>query len=103
MRSVTESLEYLLETDDEYGRLRGEYDALDYLIKVAEATGYREASGTQEHRKAYGRTADRYVELVERFKQVATEYHTVGAKRKTCELVIEVWRSQNANRRVGNV
>lgn len=103
MKSATECLEYLISTDEEYGRLRGEHEALDYLLKVAEATGYKAAIGTQEQRKACGRTSEEYERLVKRFEEVAVEFHTTGAKRKTCELVIEVWRSQNANRRVGNV
>jgi hypothetical protein len=103
MQSATESLEYLLETDDEFGRLKGEVEGLDYLIKMAEARGYLGASGTQDQRKSQARISEEYERLVLEHNDRVIELHTIGAKRKTAELVIEVWRSQSANRRVGNV
>lgn len=103
MLSVTKALEYLLETDDLYGELRGRVDGLDYLIKIAEAKEYLKASGTQDQKKSTARASEEYGRLVTEHNDAVIEYHTVGAKRKTAELCIEVWRSQSANRRVGNV
>ena len=93
----------MVETDAIYGALKGLVDGLSYRLKIAEAQGYLNAEGTQEQRKATARTTKQYKLLAEELENSEIEFHTVGAKRKTCELHIEVWRSQNANRRQGNI
>lgn len=93
----------MLNTDAEYGALKGLVDGLTYRLKVIEAQGYLDAEGTQEQRKAAARTTAQYKLLAEELENSEIEFHVIGAKRKTCELHIEVWRSQNANRRQGNI
>ena len=100
---VTEALEYLAETDEKYGRLKGSTAALEYIIKVAEAEGFIEADGPQGERQAKARSSEKYKKAVEDYRDVRTDMEIIGAKRKTAELTIEVWRSQNANRRQGNI
>lgn len=100
---VSEALEYLASTDEEYGRLRGVVKGLEYRLKVSEAIGYLGASGTQDERKSRARASDEYKRLVTDYEAVCIDAETIGAKRKTAELTIEVWRSQNANKRQAGV
>lgn len=99
------ALRYLAETDLQYGQARAAVDGLDYRIKMAEAQGYIDnlGQGTQEHIKSLARLTDDYKKLVNEYIEMKTLYETIGAKRKTGELIIEVWRSVSANQRRGNV
>ena len=99
------ALGYLAETDRPFGELRARIDGLDYQIKVAEAQAYLDnvGQGTQEHIKALARTSDSYKNLVKEYVDTKLEYEVIAARRKTAELIIETWRSINANQRRGNI
>lgn len=100
---VSEALDYMVSTDAEYGALRGLVDGLEYRLKIAEAQGYLQSDGTQEQRKAEARNTAQYKLLAEELENSKIDFHVVGAKRKTAELHIEVWRTQQANKRQGNI
>jgi hypothetical protein len=100
---ISTALQLLVDTDEICGRLKGSCDALEYQIKVMEATGYLEASGTQDERKSRARTTEAYIALTRDYGSARIDYEIIAAKRKTAELTIEVWRSVNANRRRGNI
>lgn len=100
---VSEALDYLVNSDEDFGRLRGTCAAMEYQIKTAEALGYLDASGTVGEKQATARTSDMYRDKIREYKDAKIEMETIAAKRKTCELTIEVWRSQNANKRQGNI
>ena len=103
MIGCSDALEYLLETDERFGQLRGVLAGLEHRLKTCEAIGYLQASGSAETRKAIARQTTEYRELAGEIEDITAELHTIAAKRKTRELVIEVWRSQNANKRAGNI
>lgn len=100
---VSEALELLADTDESYGQLRGRCSALEYQIKVAEALGYLGSTGTQGEKQACARTTQGYKDKINEYREAKIEMETLAAKRKTAELHIEVWRSQNANKRHGNI
>ena len=100
---VSEALQYLAETDEDYGRLKGYVAGLEYQIKSAEATGFLEAQGTVGERQAAARICEGYKTLIQKFEDNKIEMEIIGAKRQTAELTIKVWQSQNANKRAGNL
>ena len=100
---VEQALAKLAKTDEQYGELRGTCDGLEYRIKIAEAQGYLNATGTQDERKACARTSEAYRDLTAEYEATKTDYHILQAERKREELVIDVWRSQNATHRRGNI
>lgn len=99
------ALAYLADTDKPYGQWRARINALEYQIKVAEAQGYRDNadSGTQEYIKSMARTSEAYKNLVNDYAEAELEYEVIGARRKTAELIIEVFRTISANQRRGNI
>ena len=105
MKKVSECLDYLVETDDEYGRLKGELKGLEHRLKATKGVAFIEAKGqgNNEERKAVVESCGDVMTMVEILENKYIEMETIAAKRKTCELIIEVWRSQNANKRVGNI
>lgn len=98
-----EDLQKLAMTDKQYAKARARVSALEYQIKIAESLGYLRADGTQEERKSEARASQAYGARVRELDEATLEMLTLGAERRTCELRIEVWRSENANRRQGNV
>ena len=102
-KRIEEALTLLAETDTEFGTLRGRCDGMDYRLKIEEAKGYLGAEGTQEQRKALARTASEYIKLVDQYQEERIAYLTLQARRKREELIIEVWRTQQASSRRGNV
>lgn len=92
-------LTFLAETDEDYGRLWGLVQAMEYLVKDAEAEGYHNASGTQEERKTAARMSQAYRKATERHVEALTEFRTLQAQRKTVELKIEALRTAEVSRR----
>jgi len=105
MEKVTDCLDYLLSTDDEFGVLKGRMKALEHRLKVAKAEAFLDAEGkgTDKQKESLAYTSEVYRQKVEEYENVCIEMETIAAKRKSRELTIEVWRSQNANKRQGNI
>lgn len=90
---VEKALEYLSTSASPYGKWRARAEALDHHLKVAEATEYLGAEGTQEARKAKARASETYKNLVDEYEQAVLEYNTIGSYRKAAELTISVFQS----------
>lgn len=105
MEKVTDCLDYLISTDDEYGRLRGAVKGFEHRLKIAKAMAFLDAKGegSQGERAEIAIASQSYKDLVEEYENTVAEMETIAAKRKSRELTIEVWRSQSANKRTGNI
>ena len=104
MNSVTECLQYLAETDEKFGQLKAsvKYFA-EYETKRVKALAFVEAEGkTIPLKEANSMLDERVSKVYLEKEEVETEMEIMAAKRKTAELRIDVWRSQNANKRAGN-
>ena len=104
MMKVTEALGYLAETDERLGQLKGaaKYYA-DFKVKKIKGELFLQAKGSKDERESQAFTNPVYQTIMEEKRELDIELETIIAKRKTCELTVEVWRSQNANRRQGNI
>lgn len=102
---MEECLAYMAKTDVQHAMLRALVDDYEYRIKMAEARVARESKdkGTQDYIKSLTRTDPEYIKLVDELYETNMNYQIISAKRKTAELIIEVWRSLNANSRRGNI
>ena len=96
-------LTYLAETDEAYAQARAAVKAAEYTLKVVKAKEYLAHTGTQAEREQVAYASDEYQAVLNNLADVTKEAETMGAKRKTAELAIEVFRSLNANQRRGNV
>lgn len=102
--SVSESLQYLANTDDDFGKLKGVMKGLEYRLKVCKAQEFlKQEAGSAAEREQRAYASDAYRALVKEYEDAVIDYETVAARRETRILTIEVWRSQNANRRQGNI
>lgn len=104
IKSVTECLEYLLETDDRLGHLKASAKYYEkFKARKIKAQKFLEKTGTKDERESKAYINPEYEQVMQEKRDIDEELETIIAKRTTCELIIEVWRSRNANRRQGNI
>jgi len=98
---LQKALTYLAETDEELAQLKANVERAEYLKKRVRAAVFLSASGPVEERKAKAEVSQE-VENIERdYTRALVAYEHIAAKRKTEALIVDVWRSINANRRQG--
>ena len=105
---ITESkleaaLNYLRDTDETCAAFKVEVSRKEYLCKIARARIFLNAEGSVEQRKAMAEI-DKEVEIAEEARLTALgEFEKQKAKRETNILIVEVWRTEAANKRAGNI
>ncbi len=96
---VHKSLHYLATTDEQYANAKAAVKATEHILKVIKAKAVLEAEGAVTLREQTAYASDAYQAKLAELKDFILESETLGAKRRTAELAIEVWRSLNSNRR----
>ncbi len=100
---VEAALEFMACSDEQAANLKGEVERTKFYGKRIRAHVYLSSGGTVDERKS---KAEQNSETVAADKETTTAlvaYETLANRRKTKALLIEVWRSQGANRRQGNI
>ena len=101
---VSEALEYLESTDDKLGQLKASAKYYDYKVKQVKAAQYlSHTQGAVADKEAKALISPEVKDAYREKRDVEAEMETIIAKRKTAELHIEVYRTQAANRRQGNI
>jgi hypothetical protein len=97
------ALTYLATSDADSAELKAAMARTEYIAKLARSFAFLAAEGNNEERKALADTDAKVISKWEEHHQAIVRYEKVRAKRETEVLVVETWRSINANRRSGNV
>jgi hypothetical protein len=98
---LAQAMKYLAETDGICAELKVQVARKEYIAKKVRARLFLEADGNNEERKNRAEvSADTYAAELEKYAAMA-EFEKVRAKRDTEAMVVDVWRSMNANRRQG--
>ena len=103
---MEKALTYLAETDIEYGQAKAACEGFKFRLKIAESQAILEQvgkDGTVSEKEARAKTDKGYRMMVDEYEAACTTRDTMGAKRKTAELIIEVWRSVNSSRNKGTI
>jgi hypothetical protein len=100
---IEKALDYLRDNAKLVGQLRGQKVQLEHMIKVIKAQKFLACDGTVAERQAIADASPEVVAQIEDLKDCVTELETVLTLMKGAELKIEVWRTQNANLRRGNI
>lgn len=100
---LTQALRYLAETDEPAAKARALMEGLSEQRKTVRAIGFLESSGTRDERESSAYVSSDYRDHVKRYEDAVYEYEAIRNKRMTEALIVEVWRSEQANRRAGNV
>ncbi|MDB6103324.1 MAG: hypothetical protein JWO52_3323 [Gammaproteobacteria bacterium] len=98
------ALRWMACCDTEFADWRVASLRAEYMADVAESLAYKLIEGgSVEDRKKAAKASPEVKKAMEDYFTAVRGYEILRAQRKTAELLIETWRSVNANRRVGNV
>lgn len=100
---VERSLRYLSQTDEPFGRAIARHERLTAELKVAKGFALLKAEGTVPVKEAKAYTSPEYRAKVEEIEECKADLEIMRAKRKRAELNVEVWRTESANARRGNI
>lgn len=101
---LEKSLQFLIDTDKEHGELRGYQKALEKKEKIILANESLKAKGSSmAENKAIAESSEEYKKHIEEYETTCQEFFIIDARRATAEKIIDVWRTQNANQRRGNI
>ena len=89
------ALQYLATTDEECALAQSYYNSMKSLTKQVEG------ASTSDKTKSY--SDGTYKDHIEKVEIAELSYLKIKNKRMTEAMIIECWRSENANRRVANV
>ena len=101
--SAETALAYLGKTNDEYGAYKARHQALDKHRKTMRFQCFINAEGSVSERNAIAETHPDYVKSVDDWENAMADFYILDAKRKTSELAIEIYRSQNSILKRGNI
>jgi len=96
---MEKALTFLATTDDTAADLKAQVARKEYGCKLARSRGFLAAEGSVEARKAQAECSEGVQAAEDEYARAIVEFEKVKAKRATEELIVEVWRSVNSNRR----
>lgn len=98
------AIDYLVKTDEESAELKTDVARKEYALDLAKKRMYLESEGKNvEERKATAEISMDVQLSVEAHLKAMVTFEKVKARRVTAALIVDTWRSVNANRRSGNV
>lgn len=100
---LTQALTYLASTDSDLAMLKVEMHRKEYLCGIARAREFLAADGNIPERKAKAEVSEEVVNAENARLFAMGEYEKLRAKRETEVLIVECWRTEQANRRAGNL
>lgn len=100
---MTKALTYLVDTDESSADLQTEVVRKEYVLDLVKKRMFLTADGGVEQRKAIAEVSDDVQNAVAEHLKAIAAFERVRAKRKTEAMIVDTWRSVNANRRSGNV
>ena len=100
---LQKALDFLAYTDLKAANAKSLVEGLSEQRKTIKSILYINATGDQKKREAEAYAAEEYILHVEKYTNAIAEFETLRNRRITAALIVEVWRSCNANRRSGNI
>lgn len=97
------ALGYLTKTDADCAAAKALLEGLTRQEKTIKATAFLDAQGSVAERNARAEVSALYTEHTKKIEAATLDFETLRNRRNTASMVIEMWRSLNANRRHGNV
>ena len=98
---MEQALDFLATTDEEYAQLRTNVKRCEYLLKRKEAIAYVSHDGTVKERKVRSRLDAEVQAAYDSHTDSMELFERISAKRQTEALIIEIWRSLESSRRLG--
>ena len=100
---VEKALKYLRETDVLCAKAKALMKGLDDQKKTIHAIQYLKSTGAQGEKDKIALASSEYADHLDKVKTSIYDYEELKNRRDTEVLIIETWRSMNANQRRGNI
>lgn len=100
---VEKALKYLGETDEPHAIAKGKIKQLEALRKNIFGLLFQEQTGGVKERESKAYASIEYADYCKNVYEYEYEYQLLSNKRERAKITIDVWRSENANRRTGNL
>lgn len=103
---VSEALDYLASTDETCARAKALMKRLEAQKASVKGLAMLEVEGEKmpvASKEAKAFTSEIFKRWLKSFEDAVADYEIINNKRNTRVAEIEVWRSENANKRRGNI
>jgi hypothetical protein len=97
------ALRFLVETDEVAAKAKAYMIGLEKQEKTVLAVEILKCKGSVQERDAIARTSAGYKEWLSKYEGSVFDFEKLRNERNSEELLVECWRSENANRRAGNI
>ena len=98
------ALLYLAESEQEYARYRALRETEKERLKIVHASLAMDSTESSQSAKSLDSYSNNsYIEALAQYHEAIEAYYLIEAKRKRAEITVEVWRTEEASRRRGNV
>lgn len=97
------ALTFIAETDEQAATLKTDVERLHYRVKQIKAAIFVHENGSVAMRQAVAEGHTHTETAVAEYLDAYQKSEALQNKRKTEALVIDVWRSLNASKRLGNI
>ena len=100
---LTKALRYLAETDEPCATAKADMERAKFRAEAVRDAVFTRLDGSVADRAAQAKGSGEYAEAMNAYFTLLAEFEAMRNKRSTESIVVDVWRSLNASRRVGNV
>ena len=100
---LQKALTYLAETDLTCAELKTDVARQEFKLKQIKAAIFTTSDGNIEQRKAASETHESTQDQITNYLDAVQAYESMNNKRKTEQLIVELWRTESANKRQGNI
>jgi hypothetical protein len=101
---VTDALTYLSHSDETLSAAKAQVARSEFMAKVSQSMAFKALqAGSVEDKKSEALMSKDVQEAWNKHFDAVVQFETIRARREREVLIIDVWRSINANRRQGNV
>lgn len=96
---LEKAMTYLATTDEEAAELLANMERAEFKAKAVKDALIKHGEGGLGDRTAAAGCSPEYTEAMDHYFAAVRAYNATKNKRQTEALIVDVWRSQNANRR----
>ena len=96
---MEDALQFLSDTDERCATLRSDMERAEFKAKRTKSAVFQISAGSVAERNALADTHAETEAAYEQYFQAMRNYHAMSNRRATEVIVVETWRSLNANRR----
>jgi hypothetical protein len=95
------ALRFLAETDMSCAEAKADMERAEYKAKATKQAVFQVSAGNVAERTAAAETSDDYRQAMDAYFSALRDYSYLANKRETERIVMDAWRTTQANRRQG--